>query len=260
MGQLLGNFRLNYGQKIFLLATLPLIFAATAIAFVVLRESRALAEREIATLETQLVAAKRDELKNYISIARTAVVNTYGRAQPDDEASKLLVTQTLSSLLYGQDGYFFVFDYDGNNLVSPRQTHLIDKNWNGLEDVNGIPITNELIRIARNGGGYHRFDWSKPSSGEVAPFEVYVVGFQDWRWALGTGVFLDDVRDGVAAARADVECRIRRTFVYISSISAIALIGVFVTGLLITVRERRLADAKLKQLTQRIFDTQEEER
>jgi len=35
---------------------------------------------------------------------------------------------------------------------------------------------------------------------------------------------------------------------------------VFITGLIITVRERRLADVKLKQLTQRVFDTQEEER
>ncbi len=260
MGTFLRIFRLSYGQKIFLLATLPLLFAATAIGFVVLRESRDLAEREIATLEAQLVAAKREELKNYISIARTAVINTYGRAQPDDAASKLLVTQTLSSLLYGQDGYFFVFDYDGNNLVSPRQTYLIDKNWRGLTDLNGIPITDEIIRIARNGGGYHQFEWTKPSTREIAPFEVYVIGFQDWRWAMGTGVFLDDVRDGIAAARADVENRIRRTFIYISSITTAALLGVFVTGLLITVRERRLADVKLKQLTQRIFDTQEEER
>lgn len=32
------------------------------------------------------------------------------------------------------------------------------------------------------------------------------------------------------------------------------------SGLFINIRERRLADAKLKQLTQRVFDTQEEER
>ncbi|MGB1234612.1 MAG: cache domain-containing protein [Planktomarina sp.] len=253
-------FRLSYAQKIVLLATLPLMIAAGAIAFVVLNQSRDLAEREIAALETQLVAAKREELKNYISLARTAVVNTYGRAQPDDEAAKLLVKQTLSSLVYGQDGYFFVFDYDGNNLVSPRLTYLIDKNWQGLRDLNGVPITDEIIRVARQGGGYHRFQWTKPSTREIAPFETYVVALPDWRWAIGTGIFLDDVIDGVAAARADVEERIQRTVQTILGITAIALMGVFITGLIITIRERRLADVKLKALTQRVFDTQEEER
>ncbi|MEJ6398071.1 cache domain-containing protein [Yoonia sp. 208BN28-4] len=31
-------------------------------------------------------------------------------------------------MLYGQDGYLFVYDYDGTNLVAPRQTSLIGQN------------------------------------------------------------------------------------------------------------------------------------
>jgi len=179
-------FTLTYGQKLFLLATVPLILAVTLISIVVTNQSRALAEREIAALETQLISTKREELKNYLSIARTSFVNTYGRAAPDDEAAKLQVTQLLSAILYGQDGYFFVFDYDGNNLVAPRQTYLINRNWSGLEDATGVAITDELIRIARTGGGYHSFDWPKPSTGETGRMIVYVNGLQDWRWVVGT--------------------------------------------------------------------------
>jgi len=172
----------------------------TLISIVVTNQSRALAEREIAALETQLISTKREELKNYLSIARTSFVNTYGRAAPDDEAAKLQVTQLLSAILYGQDGYFFVFDYDGNNLVAPRQTYLINRNWSGLEDATGVAITDELIRIARTGGGYHSFDWPKPSTGETGRMIVYVNGLQDWRWVVGTGIFIDDVQDTVANA------------------------------------------------------------
>ncbi|PJI92119.1 two-component system NarL family sensor kinase [Yoonia maricola] len=251
---------MSYGQKVFLLATLPLIAAVFLITLVVGAQSRQLAEREIQALEAQLIEAKRAELKNYLSIARTAVVNTYGRAAPDDDAAKLAVSRELAAMLYGQDGYFFVYDYDGNNLVAPRQTHLIGKNWTGLEDLNGTPITDELIRIARTGGGYHSFDWPRPSTGATERMIVYVNGLQDWRWAIGTGVFIDDVLENVAAARADVETRIRTTSYYIVAIAVAALIAVFMTGMFLNVRERRLADAKLKQLTQRIIDTQEEER
>ena len=260
LSRLRGIFEIPYAQKVFLLATLPLVIAVTLIAILVTGQSRQLAEREIAALEAQLIQTKREELRNYLSIARTGFVNTYGRAAPDDEDAKLTVSQELSSMLYGQDGYFFVFDYDGVNLVAPRQTYLIGKDWSGLKDQNGIEITDELIRIARTGGGFHSFDWPKPTTGETARMIVYVNGLQDWRWAIGTGIFIDDVLSTVATARAEVEERINQTSVYIVIIASIAVLGVFLSGLVLNLRERRLADTKLKALTQRIIDTQEEER
>jgi two-component system NarL family sensor kinase len=227
---------------------------------VVTLQSRQLAEREIETLEAQLIEAKRAELKNYLSIARTAFVNIYGRAAPNDERAMEQVSQILAGMLYGQDGYFFVFDYDGTNLVSPRRTELIGRNWTGLEDEGGQPITDELIRLARTGGGYHSYEWPKPSTGERAQMVTYVIGLQDWRWAVGTGVFIDDVVATVTASREKVEARVERTFFYIGAAMLMALLLVFVSGLFINIRERRLADAKLKKLTQRVFDAQEEER
>lgn len=254
------TWSLSYGQKLFLLATVPLLLSVTIISWIVASQSRALADREIRALETQLIDAKRAELQNYISLARTAVGIVYGRASPDDAAAKLEVTQILSAMIYGQDGYFFVFDYDGTNLVAPRQTDLINRNWIGLQDINGVAITDEIIRLARSGGGYHEFEWIKPTTRESAPMIIYVNGLQDWRWAIGTGIFVDDVRETVAAARADVEARIQQTTLYILLITIAALVAVFLTGIVLNIRERRLADAKLKQLTERIIDTQEEER
>ncbi len=89
---------------------------------------------------------------------------------------------------------------------------------------------------------------------------TYVIGLQDWRWAVGTGVYIDDVLGSVAAARAETKARVRRQFMYIGAITLAAVLMVFASGMLLNLRERRLADAKLKALTQRVFDTQEEER
>jgi len=252
--------KISLGKQVFLLAALPLVLAVAAIAALVIQQSRTLVEQEIAALESQLIEAKKAELKNYMSLARTAISSIYGRAGPDDEAAKTRVTQILSAMLYGQDGYFFVYDYDGNNLVSPRDTRMINSNWTGLTDVNGTPVVDAIIEMARSGGGYHAYIWPKPSSGENAAMVSYVVGFQDWRWAVGTGIFIDDVLTGVAAARAATETRIRRTSYWIAGIALGALLMVFASGMVINIRERRLADSKLKNLTQRVLDTQEEER
>lgn len=254
------SFRLSYGQKLFLLATLPLVLAVAAIGVLVVSQSRQAAESEIAFLESELIAAKKAELRNYLSIARTAFINIYGRALPDDEMAKLEVTRILSAMLYGRDGYFFVYDYDGNNLVSPRRTEMIGRNWLELTDANGQKLIQRMIEIGRDGGGYLTYDWPKPSTGKRERMVSYVIGLQDWRWAVGTGIFIDDVLTTVAAERAEVEKRVQQTFLYIGAITLAALLLVFTSGMFINIRERRLADAKLKKLTERVFDAQEEER
>jgi two-component system, NarL family, sensor kinase len=260
MALLKSLFRPNYAQKLSLLATLPLVAAVAAIAALVAFQARDLANREIEALEQQFLEAKKEELRNYVTQARNGFYFIYGSAQPDDQEAKDQVSQILAAMIYGTEGFFFVYDYDGTNLVSPRQTDLINQNWSGLADSEGTPIVDEFIRLARSGAGYHTFLWPKPSTGEEAMMVAYVTGFQSWQWAVGTGVFIDDVLVTVAAARAEVQERVQRTFLYIGAITLAALLVVFSSGMVLNIRERRLADVKLKELTQRVFDAQEEER
>lgn len=260
MNPFLPPLRLTYGQKLSLVAGIPLILAVAAIAVLVGVQSRALAEREIQALEAQLIEAKKRELRNYVTQARNGFYFIYGSAAPDDQDAKDQVAQILSAMIYGDEGFFFVYDYDGTNLVSPRQTEMINRNHMDLTDSQGTPVVAELITIARQGDGYLTHLWPKPSNGQEAEMITYVTSFPSWRWAVGTGVFIDDVLTSVAAARAEVEARVQRTFYYISAITLAALLLVFGSGMALNIRERRLADAKLKKLTQRVFDAQEEER
>ena len=51
---------------------------------------------------------------------------------------------------------------------------------------------------------------------------TFVLGFQDWQWAVGTGVWIDDIVEQVAAAQAGVQQQVRRTFLYIGGITLMA--------------------------------------
>ncbi|MHC9237867.1 cache domain-containing protein [Pseudooceanicola sp. 502str34] len=252
--------RLSYGQKLFLLATLPLILAVSAIALMVAQQSRALAEREIATLEQRLLDAKKQELRNYVTQARNGFYATYNSAPYNSEEAQTKVLQILAAMIYGDEGFFFVYTFDGTNLVSPRQTDMINQTWWDLTDSESTPVVQEFIETARQGGGWVEHLWPKPSTGEEERMLTYVTSLPQWQWAIGTGVFIDDVLDTVAASQTEMRQRVRRTFLYIGAITLIALMGVFASGMVINIRERRLADAKLKRLTQRVFDAQEEER
>ena len=250
----------RYRLRLFLIAAVPLILAAGLIAVVVAVQSRTMAEREIAAFEAQMIEAKKAELKNYVTQARNGFYYIYGNARVDDAEARRRIASILSAMVYGKEGFFFVYDYDGTSIVSPRQTWLIGENWSGLTDSEGTPVVDELIRVARSGSGYHTYLWPKPSNGKEARMISYVTTFPIWRWAVGTGIFIDDVLATSAAARADLEARIRTTFLGIGAMTSSALLLVFGSGLWLNLRERTLAETKLKRLTQRVIDIQEEER
>ena len=251
---------MNLRQKILALSVLPLVLAILAITALVTSQSTQLARASIATFERNLLRAKESELLNLTNMAVSAIAEIYEAADADDAVAKRQVQAILSQLDYGPDGYFFAYDYDGVNIVHPRQTFRQGQNWLDLTDPDGNRVIYNLIERAKEGGGLHQYKWQKPSSGEVADKLSWAVGLDKWRWMLGTGVYLDDVFAQTAAAEADLRSHIDTTFITVAAITVPIVFAVFLASFLITLRERRLADSKLKELAQRVVDTQEEER
>ncbi|MCW5711981.1 cache domain-containing protein [Shinella sp.] len=251
---------MNLRHQIVALAVVPLVVAILTITAFITWQATSLAQSSIDTFERNMLKAKETELLNLTNLARSAIEGVYASADANDEAAKDRVRGILTSLDYGTDGYFFVYDYDGNNVVHPRQTFRPGRNWLELTDPDGDKVIANLIAKAKEGGGLHQYKWEKPSSGTMADKLSFAMGLDKWHWMLGTGVYLDDVFAQTAAAKADLQAKIVHTFLVVALIAVPAVMVVFATCMLVTLRERRLADGKLKALTRRIIDTQEEER
>ena len=180
-------------HQILALAILPLVLTIALITAFTTWQSSNLAQSSIDTFERNLLKAKETELLNLTNLALSAIKDVYDNAGPDDEAAKERVRQILTSLDYGQDGYFFVYDYDGNNVVHPRQSFRPGHNWFDLVDPDGDKVIANLIAKAKEGGGLHQYKWEKPSSRSMADKLSFAAGLDKWRWMIGTGVYLDDV-------------------------------------------------------------------
>ncbi len=246
--------------KILLLAVLPLFFAVSAIVFLLFFQSDTLIEEQLQRVESNVISAKHEELRNYMNMALTAVDHVYRGASGDDEEAKEKVKAILHDLTYGEDGYFFVYDNNGTGLVHPTQPSIVGLNWWGLQDSKGNLVIKELTERARQGGGFYRYLWEQPSTDKIAEKLGYAVMLDKWDWMIGTGIYLDDIYRQIEARKKEIKNRIQRTFFTIFWIAVIALIGVFLSGLVINANERKLADTQLKELTQRIVAFQEEER
>lgn len=250
---------MNLRQKIILLAITPLIVALVAIALAVRYQAGVLAEQQRATVEAAYLASKEAELKHYVALATLAIAHLTSKEDANqatrDEAKAILAT-----LDFGEDGYFFLYNMEGKNLMHPRQPQLVGRDLWELRDANGTPTIQLLTTQAKAGGGYVRYVWEKPSTKQIAPKLGYVVELKNWGWMLGTGIYLDDVDAALAKIDAQISRNIYSTVLWIAVIAITSVIVIALSGLALNVSEHRVADAKLRVLAQRVVRSQEEER
>lgn len=246
-------------QKVIFLAITPLILVLCALAMFVRHQAITLAEQQRATIQQAYLASKEAELKHYVALAMRSVAHLY-ESDRNDPAALAEAKHILSTLSFGNDGYFFVYALNGVNLVHPRQPELVGRNLWELRDSYGEPTLQRLIARANEGGGFHRYMWAKPSSNKTAPKLGYVVPMQRWGWMMGTGIYLDDVDAALAKIDQQQSRNIQSTMLWIAGIAILSAVVVALCGLALNISEHRVADAKLKSLAQRVVESQETER
>jgi len=246
-------------QKVIFLAITPLILALCAIALAVRHQSVLLAQQQRDTIQQAYLSSKEAELKHYVALASHSISHLYNSGR-NDPATLEEAKRTLSSLSYGDDGYFFLYDMNGNTLMHPRQPELVGRNLFELRDALGRPTIQNLLQRARAGGGLERYMWIKPSTRKPVAKLGYVVAMPNWGWMMGTGIYLDDVDRALAKIDIQQSGNIHNTMLWIAAIAIAASVTVASTGLALNISELRVADAKLKVLTQRVVESQEQER
>jgi two-component system NarL family sensor kinase len=251
---------MNLSQKIQLLSILPLMVAMLVVALVTESQFEKLSTQTTNSFRESITNSRKQELKNYISLALSSIDHIYKNNNQDNDAAKELVIDILTNLEYGADGYFFVYKNNGDNVVHPRQSFRIGENWWDLQDQNGQFIIRDLIQNAKDKTGFVEYVWEKPSSQEVVKKLAYSVMIERWQWMIGTGIYIDDIDRDVMAMQEEVVKKIQSSSYVILFIALAAFVVVFVSGIFLQFSERRLADSKLQELTKRILSAQDEER
>ena len=251
---------MNYKTKLIFIALLPIILISAATIFVVNIQSARLATAQAEIVEKMYLDLKRKELENYIQLARGAITPMYNSTLKTKRQAQRSATEILRKMSYGEDNYFFAYDKKGKNIVNPRLTYFVGNNWYGLKNVEGKNIIRDMIKIGQEGGGFYEHIWLKPSSGNYVNKLAFSTYFPKWDWMLGTGIYLDDVTDKVNIVQKELQNSIRQTrfALLLLTIGAIGVTTIILASLQLS--EQRLADARLKKLTARIVDIQEDER
>lgn len=252
--------KLNFKTKILILVIAPLIIVSVLLTLLTLYQATKLGKKNVESFSNTIFDLRREELKNYTELALSAVEHIREDESLDEVKAQEIAKDIYRDLAFGEDGYFFVYDYNGVNLAHPKKPQLEGKNLWDLKDTDGVFLIQSLIRNARNDGGYTDYLWDKPSKGRQVGKIGYSLGYDDWEWMIGTGLYIDDLEEAVEGVETEVEENIRSTLTLIALAAAGFTLLVGLIGARFTMSEGKLADARLQQLSRKAVEGQEEER
>jgi two-component system NarL family sensor kinase len=172
---------------------LPLLLLSAVIAWIGVEKAKDLSDSQSRLFEASLLAAKQAELERYLRLAQSAIAPVLDDPGRDPVAAQAEVKRILNHLSYGENGYFFVYDSQGVNLVHPIQKELVGRNLFDLRDSRGRYPIRDLLALARGGGGFIRYRWNKPSAHTEREKLGYVRMLPKWGWMLGSGLYGDDI-------------------------------------------------------------------
>ena len=89
-------------------------------------------------------------------------------------------------------------------------------------DADGVWVIQELIARAQEGGGFQRYLWPKPSTGQVTRKLSYAVMLPRWNWMLGTGIYLDAVDAAAAQMKDNLFKSVSETLLWMSVVGVAA--------------------------------------
>ena len=209
-----------------LLAVLPMLTVVLALMLLVYSQMRTMGEAEITQFRSDMMQEKRTALQHHVAIAVTAVAPYFSSANPTEQQLND-AKAVLRAMKFSDDGYMFVYDLQGVNIVHGSNQALEGRNLIDLKDPNGVLLIRDLIEAGKQGGGFVEYMWDEKTRGGLTPKLGYATAMFNKRWILGSGFYIDDIDKRVAQQQIEIDQRIRDTLLMIVG-SAVLLLGLVI--------------------------------
>ncbi|MCP4726278.1 MAG: PAS domain S-box protein, partial [bacterium] len=117
-----------------------------------------------------------------------------------DDAKENAVNK-IRNLRYGLENkdYFWITDYYPNMIMHPYTPELNGQSLRDYMDPSGKRLFVEFVKVVeKNGYGFVDYIWQwKDDPERLVPKLSYVRGFESWGWIIGTGIYLEDVKEEI---------------------------------------------------------------
>jgi len=198
--------------------------------------------RQTNTIGQTLKSDYDNMIKSEVETAVT-IVDFYYKNYQDGKMNEVTAKETamaaIKSLVYHEDGYFWIDDIEGNLIAHPIQPESEGDNRIALQDPNGVYLIKEIISAAKdnNKEGYTDYMWVKPEDTDtqrLSPKRAYSKLFKPWNWVISTGNYIDDIDATVQIKEAELEQEFQTNAIRVFGFLVLALLGNTLFGILLS--------------------------
>lgn len=174
------------------------------------------------------------------------------KGQITGEAARKDAISGIEQLRYGPEAkdYFWITDLHPYMIMHPYRPELNGQDLTDFRDPNGKRMFVEFSRAvvrSSTGDGFVEYMWQwKDDTTRIVPKLSYVKFFEPWGWVIGTGIYLEDVKQEIAR----LEKGLLRIALFITLILAILMTLIAVQSYRFEFR-RLQAEAKTRQSEER---------
>ncbi len=134
----------------------------------------------------------------------------------------------INRIRFENDGYIFLFDYQGNVLAHFSSKYKGKNLWD-YKDLNGNYMLREMYEESKKeGGGFLEYYWrERPTSDRPGEKIAYLRNIDEWKWVVGAGIYIDEINDVIAEKQNELFKKIFRNFIFILLVLLICLFIIF---------------------------------
>ncbi|MGA9120475.1 MAG: methyl-accepting chemotaxis protein [Bacteroidota bacterium] len=156
-------------------------------------------------VEETIYSEKRQATKNIVDVPYSILAEYDARAQKGEltvEEAQRRATASIQNLRYDEKEYFWINDMTPRMIMHPYKPELDGKDISDNADPNGKHLFLDMVSVCKeHGEGFVEYMWPKPGVDKPVPKISYVKLYKPWGWIVGSGIYVDDVENQIAALR-----------------------------------------------------------
>lgn len=160
------------------------------------------------TFENEIYEEKEIQTREMVNTALGVVEHYYQLVQNnelDEKEAQARAQNVIRWMTFGPGGqdYFWINDFHPRMIMHPFRPDLDGEDLSRISDPEGVYLFVEFVQVCeQEGAGYVPYHWQYyDDTTRIEPKLSYVASFEPWEWIIGTGVYINDVNESIAATR-----------------------------------------------------------
>jgi methyl-accepting chemotaxis protein len=145
---------------------------------------------------------KRTEIRSTVEAAGSIIrgfAQKAGQGHMSIAEARERAADALRAARFDNGNYYYIYDFDGLNVMHPIRRDFEGKSLLHLKDSAGFEIIKDFIDIAKNrdGRGFTEFLWKKPGDTEETRKIAYSIAVPELGVIVGSGLHVYDINDAL---------------------------------------------------------------